>query len=124
MLLTLAAVFGGVQVVGAFNQLGLPVKLSVSIASTPTSFATKAPVVVDPVVAAQVASGLTAMKYQTLTAQAAKLDVSENSHVFTSQVAQLATLSSKSLVIVRYYHCPVHGDNPTAMTWDISGTFV
>jgi hypothetical protein len=47
MLLTAAAIFGGVQVVGEFNQLGVPVKLSVSLASTPTPFATEAPVVND-----------------------------------------------------------------------------
>jgi hypothetical protein len=121
-LIAAAAILGGVQVVGALNQLAAPIKHSISLGTpTPAATATKAPVVVDPVVAAQTASGLTTVQYQAVTAQAAKFSPTMDVHVFNAQLAQLATQYGKPVVIVAYSHCPIHGDNPTAMSWGISG---
>ena len=82
---------------------------------------------IDPVVAAQVASGLTAERYAAVTAQVNALRApsqaveSINADAFRSKVAAMTKTVGKPVVIVDYSACPVKGDNPGGMNWGITG---
>ena len=123
-LVAAGAIFGTVQITSAFNQLAQPVKLFTAVAPAHSSAAVATPkptVPIDPVVAAQVASGLTVERYAVVAAQVNALRAVENANLFRSKVAAMTAVFGKPVVIVDYSACPVKGDNPGGMNWGITG---
>lgn len=120
-------IFGAVQITGAFNQLTAPIKHSVALDTpAPTVTATKAPVVVDPVVAAQAASGLTTAQYQAVTAQVAAVKApgipfqSITAKAMHGAVDSAEAEFGKPVAIVDKITCPA-SDNPGAVSWGVTG---
>lgn len=81
----------------------------------------KPTVPIDPVVAAQVASGLTVERYAAAAAQVNSFRDVKDADTFRAEVAAMTKTVGKPVVIIAFHPCPVKGDNPGAMDWGITG---
>jgi hypothetical protein len=80
------------------------------------------PTVVDPVVAAQIASGLTPEQYQDVTSQVAALDATGTEMLaYAAELASIGDQFGKPLVEVDHFICPPTSDSPGTVAWGIAG---
>ena len=90
-----------------------------------TAVATPKPTVpvvsADPVVAAQVASGLTVERYAAATSQVNSFRNINDADTFRAKVSAMTKTVGKPIVIIAFHPCPPKGDNPGAMEWGIAG---